>query len=172
MAPSTPPLIEVRASPVHGRGVHALRRLPRGTCIGVYEGRRYGEAALLEVDWSRRHHGLTYLFSLSDGTTIDGGEGGNATRFLNHSCEPNCQAVEVTDARGRIDLRLVTLRSIVAGAELFPAAAVGRPVAARWPRHRPERGARAGGCMPWRRWPARRLTDGRPWHRGCHRSGC
>lgn len=119
MAPSTPPLIEVRASPVHGCGVHALRRLPRGTCIGVYEGRRYGEAALLEVDWSRRHHGLTYLFSLSDGTTIDGGEGGNATRFLNHSCEPNCQAVEVTDARGRIDLRLVTLRSIAAGAELF-----------------------------------------------------
>jgi hypothetical protein len=111
--------IEVRASPVHGRGVYAVRRLPRGTCIGHYEGRRYSEAALLEVDWRRRHRGMTYLFSLSDGTTIDGGEGGNATRFVNHACQPNVHAEEVTDAQGALGVRLVTSKAIPAGAELF-----------------------------------------------------
>lgn len=119
MADSAPPPIEIRASPVHGRGVYALRRLPSGTCIGLYEGRRYTEAALLKVDWARRHRGMTYLFSLSDGTTIDGAEGGNATRFLNHACAPNCHAEEVVDALGVLTLRLVTSRAIPAGAELF-----------------------------------------------------
>lgn len=117
--PNSTPLIEVRASPIHGREVYALRKLPRGTCIGVYEGRRYTSAALLNVDWDRRHHGMTYLFNLSDGTTIDGGEGGNATRFLNHACSPNCQAVEVTNDQGRLNLELVTLKAVRAGTELF-----------------------------------------------------
>jgi SET domain-containing protein len=112
-------LIEVRASPIHGRGVYARCRLLKGTCIGVYEGRRYTAAALLEVDWRARHDGMTYLFSLSDGTTIDGGDGGNATRFLNHACEPNCEAVEETGEDGRLHLQLVTLRTVSAGAELF-----------------------------------------------------
>ena len=57
-------------------------------------GRRYTAAALLKVEWRARHDGITYLFNLSDGTTIDGGDGGNATRFLNHACKPNCEAVE------------------------------------------------------------------------------
>jgi SET domain-containing protein len=112
-------LIEVRASPIHGRGVYARSRLLQGTCIGVYEGRRYSAAALLEVDWRTRHDGMTYLFNLSDGTTIDGADGGNAMRFLNHACEPNCEAVEKTGEDGRIHLQLVTLRPVSAGAELL-----------------------------------------------------
>jgi SET domain-containing protein len=36
--------------------------------------------------------GVTYLFALSDGATIDGSDGGNATRYINHSCRPNCVA--------------------------------------------------------------------------------
>ena len=112
-------MIEVRASPIHGRGVYALRRLPRGTCIGTYEGHRYTAEALLEVDWDARHDGLTYLFELSDGTTIDGAEGGNDLRFLNHACRPNCEAVESRDEDGCLVLRVVTVDTVAAGAELF-----------------------------------------------------
>lgn len=112
-------MIEVRASPIHGRGVYALRRLPRGTCIGTYEGHRYTAEALLEVDWDARHDGLTYLFELSDGTTIDGAEGGNDLRFLNHACSPNCEAEEILNDDGMLELRLVTLRTVPAGAELL-----------------------------------------------------
>lgn len=111
--------IEVRASLVHGRGVYASRRLPKGTSIGLYEGKRYTSEQLLTVDWHKRHRGMTYLFSLSDGTTIDGGQGGNATRFLNHSCEPNCEAVEEIEAGGSIHLRVLTAKAIAAGGELF-----------------------------------------------------
>jgi SET domain-containing protein len=113
------PMIEVRASPIHGRGVHALRRLPRGTCIGIYKGRRYSAEALLEVDWDARHEGMTYIFELSDGTTIDGAEGGNDLRFLNHACSPNCEAEEVLNDDGTLELRLVTLSAVAAGTELF-----------------------------------------------------
>lgn len=111
--------IEVRTSVVHGRGVYASRRLPKGTSIGLYEGRRYTSEQLLKVNWQKRHSGMTYLFSLSDGTTIDGAQGGNATRFLNHCCEPNCEAVEEIEADGCIRLRVVTTKTIAADAELF-----------------------------------------------------
>lgn len=113
------PLFEVRASPIHGRGVHALRRLPRGTCLGAYEGRRYDAVTLLDIDWDQRHDGMTYLFALSDGTTVDGAEGGNDLRFLNHACQPNCEAVESRDEDGCLVLRLVTIDTVAAGAELF-----------------------------------------------------
>jgi SET domain-containing protein len=119
VSPRSLSLIEVRASPIHGRGVYARCRLLQGTCIGVYEGRRYTAAGLLKVDWRARDDGMTYLFNLSDGTTIDGGDGGNATRFLNHACEPNCEAVEKTGEDGRLQLQLVTLRTLPAGTELF-----------------------------------------------------
>ncbi|RZI72734.1 MAG: SET domain-containing protein [Pseudomonas sp.] len=117
--PTCHPLFEVRASPIHGRGVHALHWLPRGTCLGTYEGRRYDDAALLDIDWGQRHDGMTYLFALSDGTTIDGAEGGNDLRFLNYACRPNCEAVEWREEDGCLVLRLATVDTVAAGAELF-----------------------------------------------------
>lgn len=114
-----PALFEVRASPIHGRGVYALRRLPPGTSLGTYEGRRYDAATLLDINWDQRCDGMTYLFALSDGTTIDGAEGGNDLRFLNHACRPNCEAVESRDEDGCLVLRVVTVDAIAAGAELF-----------------------------------------------------
>lgn len=111
--------IEVRTSLVHGRGVYAVRRLPKGMSIGMYVGRRYTSEQLLKVDWHKRHGGMTCLFSLSDGITIDGAQGGNATRFLNHCCEPNCEAVEEIEADGSIHLRVVTTKIIATGSELF-----------------------------------------------------
>ena len=62
---------------------------------------------------------MTYVFGLSDGTVIDGSEGGNALRHLNHSCEPNCVAYEVADAQARIDIRIETLRAIAPTEELL-----------------------------------------------------
>lgn len=111
--------IEVRSSPIHGQGAYARRRLPQETCIGVYEGRRYSPEAFLTGDWSLRPASMTYLFGLSDGTTIDGAEGGNATRFLNHACEPNCFAQEVVDEHGTLTLQLLTLRTVLLGEELL-----------------------------------------------------
>ena len=86
----------MRPSAIHGQGVVALRRIPAGTRIIEYVGeivsdeeadRRYDDGAM------ERHH--TFLFSLDDGRCIDAAVGGNDARFINHSCEPNCQALEL-----------------------------------------------------------------------------
>lgn len=108
--------LEVRDSAVHGKGVFATRTIARGSTIGRFTGRRYTARQQRGRDWD---HGVTYLFALSDGSVIDGAEGGNATRFLNHSCAPNCVAHEVQDASGRPTIEFQALRRIPAGAELF-----------------------------------------------------
>lgn len=104
--------IEVRSSSVHGLGVFARVKLRRNEVVGIYEGRRH------KGDPTPRPDGLTYLFSLSDGGFIDGGEGGNATRHINHSCEPNCWAQEFWGADG-LGVMIKARRAIKEGAELF-----------------------------------------------------
>ena len=108
--------LEVRRSAVHGDGAFATRGLPRGRQVGVYAGRRYAPGELLDQLWD---NALTYLFGLSDGHCIDGRDGGNATRHINHSCAPNCAAVEVTAEDGTLDVVIQTLRRVRAGEELF-----------------------------------------------------
>lgn len=110
------PAVDVRDSHIHGLGVFAREALPKGGTVGFYDGRRYTARQIAKVDWNEK---LTYLFGLSDGTTIDGGEGGNATRHLNHACAPNCEAVEEEDEKGKIKVRIVTLKRVRAGQELF-----------------------------------------------------
>jgi uncharacterized protein len=108
------PLAAVRISPIHGRGLFALRNIAAEQQIGVYEGRRYASEA--DRDWD---HALTYVFGLSDGTVIDGSEGGNDSRHINHSCEPNCAAYEIEHDDGTLAIVIETLRPIQRGEELL-----------------------------------------------------
>lgn len=107
--------IHVKQSPLHGQGVFASVALRPGMVVGHYEGRRYSAEEAAQRDWNRA---LTYLFTLSDGTLIDGAAGGNATRHLNHACEPNCQAFEFDAEDGSLGLVIETLRAIAPGEEL------------------------------------------------------
>jgi SET domain-containing protein len=59
--------------------------------------------------------GHTFIFGLADGRVIDGSVGGNSARWLNHSCEPNCEAIE--DERGRVFIE--TIKRVSPGDELF-----------------------------------------------------
>ncbi|MET0207573.1 MAG: SET domain-containing protein-lysine N-methyltransferase [Burkholderiaceae bacterium] len=116
LRPLATPLIRVGPSTVHGTGAFATGIIPKGTPLGLYAGKRYRPEA---EDTITADDTLTYLFVLSDGTTIDAARGGNATRHLNHSCAPNCEAVEDYDASGLLVLQFRTLRKIRAGEELF-----------------------------------------------------
>ena len=82
--------IRVQASVIHGTGVFAKRPIPKGTRVIEYAGRRIAKAELLEQA-ERGERKLTYVLNLDADTVIDGAEQGNDARFINHSCEPNCE---------------------------------------------------------------------------------
>ena len=108
------PMVEVRHSPIHGYGVFALRRIRKGTTVIEYLGERVSHA---EAD--RRYQGKmaddnhTFLFTVDARTVIDAGVGGNLSRFINHSCDPNCEVI-LDDGRPFV----VSIRTMQAGDEL------------------------------------------------------
>ena len=82
----------VRRSRVHGRGLFARSRYRPGDLVGEYRGR--------VIDSSSERHtssawnsdpAYTLLFAIDDDLTIDAGVNGNSIRFMNHSCNPNCE---------------------------------------------------------------------------------
>jgi SET domain-containing protein len=88
------PLFEVRRSPVHGLGAFALRRIRKGTRIVEYLGERVShEEADRRYESKDANDAHTFLFIVDSKTVIDAGVDGNDARFLNHSCNPNCESV-------------------------------------------------------------------------------
>jgi SET domain-containing protein len=90
------PLYVVRRSGIHGRGVFAARQIRKGTRIVEYTGERITNAEAdrrYDDTKMKRHH--TFLFTLDSRTVIDGAidTGGGDASYINHSCEPNCEAV-------------------------------------------------------------------------------
>ncbi|MFL5577286.1 MAG: SET domain-containing protein [Gemmatimonadaceae bacterium] len=105
---------EVRRSAIQGRGAFATRRIRAGQRVIEYVGERISRDEgdrRYDDEHMGRHH--TFLFALEDGSVIDAAIGGNESRFLNHSCDPNCQAIEED---GRIFIEAI--RNIQPGTEL------------------------------------------------------
>jgi len=134
-----------------GWGVFAVKPIPGGTFIGIYAGEllRDDEADARGLVYDR--YGRTYLFNIDFGylnkireankttrvspcTTddedrdstevlyaVDAFHAGNHTRFLNHSCDPNCALspvyVNEPDPEKPF-LAIFTSRDVVAGEEL------------------------------------------------------
>lgn len=89
---------ELRHSPIQGTGGFATRTIRKGTRIIEYLGERITQEESdrrYDDEKMGRHH--TFLFALDSGTVIDAAVDGNEARFLNHSCDPNCEAVEQDD---------------------------------------------------------------------------
>lgn len=108
------PAFEVHRSPVHGNGVFARRDIAAGERIVEYEGRRIEwDEATERAARSGQPVNYTLFFTLADGRVIDGGDEGNDARFINHSCEPNCEAYEEDE---RVFIH--ALRDIEKGEEL------------------------------------------------------
>ncbi len=88
------PLLEVRNSAIHGRGVFALRHIPKGTRIIEYLGERISHAeADSRYEDRPEDDNHTFLFIVDKRTVIDAGVNGNDARFINHACDPNCETV-------------------------------------------------------------------------------
>ena len=107
--------IQTRRSGVHGKGVFAVQPLAEGEMLIEYGGE--------VISWKealRRHPhdpldpNHTFYFHIDDKHVIDGKQGGNSSRWINHSCKPNCEADE---EGGRVFIK--ALRNIEPGEELF-----------------------------------------------------
>jgi SET domain-containing protein len=109
--------IQVRRSGVHGKGVFALQDIAKGETIIEYVGEiiSWKEADKRQSsDPDDPNH--TFFFSIGDGKkVIDANVGGNAARFINHSCNPNCESDE-DDQTQRVFIKAI--RNIKAGEEL------------------------------------------------------
>jgi SET domain-containing protein len=108
----------VRQSAIHGRGVVARIAIASGERICEYRGERIGWPEALRRhphDPEQPFH--TFYFSIDDDHVIDGNVRGDFSRFINHSCEPNCEA-EMEEIRGVTRVFVHALRDIEAGEEL------------------------------------------------------
>jgi SET domain-containing protein len=103
-----------RRSKIHGLGVFATRRIRAGRILIAYLGqvRTAAEVRALYMD-DEADDPHTFLFQLGGGRCVDAGVGGNDARFINHSCDPNCEP-ELSD--GVIWIRAI--RNIQPGVEL------------------------------------------------------
>ena len=107
--------IQTRRSGVHGKGVFALQDLAEGETLIEYVGELIDWPEALERhphDPEQPNH--TFYFHLESELVIDANVGGNSSRWINHSCAPNCLADEED---GRVFIK--ALRNIAAGEELF-----------------------------------------------------
>lgn len=98
----------IRRSKIHADGVYTTERIRNRALVAEYTGPRLTNAAADDV---YEHSPRTYLFGMVDGEHVIDGDG--IAAFVNHSCNPNCEADEV---RGRVILRAI--RPIAAGEEL------------------------------------------------------
>ena len=108
-----PELVEIRSSGIHGLGGFAKEFIPAGTRLIEYAGKRItpAQADALYPDSDDQHH--TFLFAIDDEIVVDAGVSGNDARFINHSCDPNCDAV-IEDEKIWIE----TIRDVQPGEEL------------------------------------------------------
>ncbi|CAH0677741.1 unnamed protein product [Spodoptera exigua] len=115
--------VGVYRSHIHGRGLFCKRDIEEGDMVIEYAGeviravladqreKRY------EAMSGRRGVGGCYMFRIDDNLVVDATLKGNAARFINHSCDPNCYS-RVVDIHGHKHILIFALRRITIGEEL------------------------------------------------------
>ena len=106
--------VVVRSSSIHGRGLFAARDLPGLQALIEYRGQIVPWDDVVADDDAGDGTGVTYFFDRGDGSVIDGARNGNSSRYLNHACRPNCEAVAHGDR-----IWIHTLEPVDAGSELL-----------------------------------------------------
>tara|TARA_B000000609_G_C24113518_1_gene315385 strand:- start:304 stop:789 length:486 start_codon:yes stop_codon:yes gene_type:complete len=111
---------KVKKSKVHGTGVFATKDINKGTKIIQYIGNKVTKAVGDKISEKRiekylhsKTTGSVYIFELNSKYDIDGSPLYNKARYINHSCNPNC---EVDIIRGKI--WIISIKKILKGDEL------------------------------------------------------
>ncbi len=113
-------MYKVKKSKVHGSGVFASRKIKANTKIIQYVGEK-----ILKSEGNRRSgerineylhsedYGSVYIFELNSKYDIDGTPNYNKAKYINHSCNPNCE-VEINNG----EIWVKSIKNIRKGEEL------------------------------------------------------
>ena len=112
---------KVKNSKIHGHGIFATKEIKKNTKIIQYigekvtraEGNRRSEKRLKKYLHSKKT-GSVYIFELNSKYDIDGSPLYNKARYINHSCDPNCEVDIVRD-----EIWISAIKKIKKGDELF-----------------------------------------------------
>ena len=102
-------MVCVSPSPIDRQGLFATQEIRKGTRIIQYLGDKISKAEGAK----RAAAGNAYIFELNERYDIEGKALTNLARYINHSCDPNCEIHTTTHT-----IWVVALRRIRAGEEL------------------------------------------------------
>lgn len=92
--------VEVRGSEIHGRGVYAAKAIPNEEYFIEYVGNLIGKDESEKRAWKqyakseKTGAAAVYIFNLTNKWDLDGDVEWNPARLVNHSCEPNSEAIQ------------------------------------------------------------------------------
>ncbi|XP_066280543.1 histone-lysine N-methyltransferase 2A-like isoform X1 [Branchiostoma lanceolatum] len=110
--------VGVYRSPIHGRGLFCKRNIDSGEMVIEYAGMVIRSVLTDKRENYYNSKGIgCYMFRIDDYEVVDATMHGNAARFINHSCEPNCYS-RVIQVEGKKHIVIFAMRKIYKGEEL------------------------------------------------------
>uniref|UniRef100_A0A8D0GIR5 [histone H3]-lysine(4) N-methyltransferase n=1 Tax=Sphenodon punctatus TaxID=8508 RepID=A0A8D0GIR5_SPHPU len=110
--------VGVYRSAIHGRGLFCKRNIDAGEMVIEYSGIVIRSVLTDKREKYYDSKGIgCYMFRIDDFDVVDATMHGNAARFINHSCEPNCYS-RVIHVEGQKHIVIFALRCIFRGEEL------------------------------------------------------
>ncbi|MFC1685881.1 SET domain-containing protein [Nanoarchaeota archaeon] len=112
--------ILLKESCIHSNGIFASKNISKGTRVIEYVGDKVTKKEsdkrsdlTFERNEKDENHGMVYIFELNKKYDIDGDVSWNTAKYINHSCNPNC---EVEIKKGEI--WVVAIKNIKEGDEI------------------------------------------------------
>jgi uncharacterized protein len=106
-------MFEIKESKIHSRGIFATQNIKVGVKIMEITGEKISEEETIQRELENLKKGSTYIFILNDKYSLDGEFYGNESRYINHSCNPNCEVMGDDE-----NLYLVAIKEIIPEEEL------------------------------------------------------
>ncbi|XP_013913928.1 PREDICTED: histone-lysine N-methyltransferase SETD2 isoform X3 [Thamnophis sirtalis] len=111
--------VEVILTEKKGWGLRAAKDLPSNTFVLEYCGEvlDHKEFKTRVKEYARSKNIHYYFMALKNDEIIDATQKGNCSRFMNHSCEPNCETQKWT-VNGQLRVGFFTTKLVTSGSEL------------------------------------------------------
>ncbi|MFL2885860.1 MAG: SET domain-containing protein [Candidatus Pelagibacterales bacterium] len=112
---------KIKKSEIHGTGIVAIENIEKKTKIIQYIGEKITKkegdrrsAERIKKYLNKKNVGSVYIFELNKKYDIDGSPIYNKARYINHSCDPNCEVDIINN-----EIWIIAIKKIKKGSELF-----------------------------------------------------